>query len=101
MEHSLSSRRPSHATSLTATLPSGEHQLEVDDRDADHLVSIGLVVRGKYRDIQRIRDMILEKAACTELMRVIYGTISSYPLYIIKGTEWRVLKDLENQSGGE
>ena len=45
--------------------------------------------------------MILEKAACTELMRVIYGMISSYPLYIIKGTEWRVLKDLENQSGGE
>jgi hypothetical protein len=72
---------------------------QVDDRDSDHLVSLGIIVRGKYRDIQRVRDLILQSAKDTTLMRVIYGTISGDLLYIVKDEDWRRLKDLESTGG--
>jgi len=74
---------------------------QVEEGDLDHFVSIGLIIRGKYRDVMKIRRVVREKVAMLEKARVIYGTISSFPLYVVQGDDWRRLKGLEKQLGGE
>jgi hypothetical protein len=74
---------------------------QVEDGDLDIHVSMTLVLTGRYRDLMEIRALVREKIEKNVGARFIHGTISSVPLYIIKQDDWRRLKDLEPQHGGE
>ena len=108
MEHSLLSTRLARglsATSLATTPASGEPQpgvmRQVEDGDLDMRLSMALVLTGKYRDLMEMRRLVREKVAKSEGARLIRGQLSSVPLYIVKEPQWRRLKDLETQSGGD
>jgi hypothetical protein len=77
----------------------------VEDGDLDVILSMALVLKGRYRDLIAIRAKVREMiAACGETARFIHGPVSSVPLYIVKGEDWKRLKNLEtleNPTGGE
>ena len=72
---------------------------QVEDGDLDIRVSMALVLTGRYRDLMRIRAMVREEVGKSEGARLIRGTISSVPLYIVKEQQWRRLGELENPGG--
>jgi len=77
---------------------------QVEDGDLDVVLSMALIITGKYRDLMEIRRLVREKAGQSKGARVIRGTVSSVPLYIVKGAQFKRLKELEtleNQRGGE
>ena len=72
---------------------------QVEDGDLDVILSMGLVVSGKYRDLMEIRRLIREKIGKSVGARFIHGTISSVPLYVVKDRPKR-LGELEPNGGG-
>ena len=77
---------------------------QVEDGDLDVHLSMALVITGKYRDLMDIRTLVREKIGKSKGARFIHGTISSVPLYVVKESGFKRLKELEtleNQRGGE
>jgi len=77
---------------------------QVEDGDLSIRVSMALVLTGRYRDLMEIRALVREKIAKSTGARFIHGTISSVPLYIVKESGFKRLKELEtleNQPGGD
>jgi len=72
---------------------------QVEDGDLDVMLSMALVVSGRYRDLMEIRALVREKIAKSKGARFIHGTISSVPLYIVKERP-KKLGELESSGGG-
>jgi hypothetical protein len=75
---------------------------KIEEGDLDVQLSMAIVITAKYRDLMDIRAQIREKIGKSKGARFIHGTISSVPLYIVKETGFKRLKELEileNQRG--
>jgi hypothetical protein len=72
---------------------------KVEEGDLDVRLSMALVITAKYRDLMDIRALVREKIGKSVGARLIHGTVSSVPLYIVKQDDWRRLKDLESTGG--
>ena len=77
---------------------------QVEDGDLDVVLSMALVITGRYRDLMQIRALVREKVTKSDGARFIRGTVSSVPLYIVKEPQFKRLKELETvekQRGGD
>lgn len=76
--------------------------------DSSIFVSYGIILSGSYSDVKRLRDLIVDflgarmgedghihqdRARMKSSLRLIYQTVSSTPLYIVREKEWRRLRD--------
>ena len=76
----------------------------MESGDDQIYVSYGLVLHGSYADLKKLRQLILDflgaevegehihQRKLRTSIQLIYHTVSSSPLFIVKEREWRMLR---------
>jgi len=78
----------------------------MESGDDQIYVSYGLVLHGSYADLKQLRQLILEflgaelegrhihQRKLRTSVRLVYHTVSSSPLFVVKENEWRRLREI-------
>jgi len=76
----------------------------MENGDDQVYLSYGLVLHGSYKDLRELRQLILDflgaevegehihQRKLRTSIRLVYQTVSSSPLFLVKQREWRTLK---------
>jgi len=77
----------------------------MENGDSQMYVSYGLVLHGSYADLKKLRQLIFDflgveveskhihQRKLRTSIRLVYQTVSSSPLFMVKEREWRILKE--------
>jgi len=77
----------------------------MENGDDQVYVSYGLVLHGSYADLKKLRQLIFDflgveveskyihQRKLRTSIRLVYQTVSSSPLFVVKEREWRILKE--------
>jgi len=77
----------------------------MENGDDQVYVSYGLVLHGSYADLKKLRQRIFDflgveveskyihQRKLRTSIRLVYQTVSSSPLFVVKEREWRILKE--------
>ena len=77
----------------------------MENGDDQVYVSYGLVLHGSYADLKKLRQLIFDflgveveskyihQRKLRTSIRLVYQTVSSSSLFVVKEREWRILKE--------